>query len=368
MSICTPTRLRSLTNPVVLRSLSTNLSTNALGNKKTSTNPAAIQSTTFSVQISGNALAHLPEVSTGKKVAQFSALGVSDGRRPGLGLPAGIVADAQVYDPPSNRVHIPSMSTTMTRSTNTPASRAVSLSTAMFAAGRPCRQDRAKDILGHSSMATDEPRHPPCSTSAVDSGIGSFSSSSSLCLALSASMVSLCSLTSHATESSCPRETTKLSALGPLFSQSHCAPNGPSIQAPTVRRKVSPLLSSAIPTFLARPALSPPGSPLVQAECMAPVPQIRVQTTPTEYVFFVPLQSGVVSDMITVYAKRGHRLAVVVGAWHLEKDLHSEWEIAFSPQDVDMSSVRAVFGSDGQLTISIQRRMCGLEVPPPVFL
>ena len=35
---------------------------------------------------------------------------------------------------------------------------------------------------------------------------------------------------------------------------------------------------------------------------------------------------------------------------------HYEWEVVFSPADVDMMSVRAVFEADGQLLIHVRRR------------
>ena len=49
---------------------------------------------------------------------------------------------------------------------------------------------------------------------------------------------------------------------------------------------------------------------------------------------------------------------------------HYEWEVVFSPADVDMMSVRAVFEADGQLMIHVRRRPAmsggGEGFPPPL--
>ena len=44
---------------------------------------------------------------------------------------------------------------------------------------------------------------------------------------------------------------------------------------------------------------------------------------------------------------------------------HYEWEVVFSPADVDMMSVRAVFEPSGQLLIHVRRRPGGDGLPPP---
>jgi len=62
------------------------------------------------------------------------------------------------------------------------------------------------------------------------------------------------------------------------------------------------------------------------------------------------------SEMITVSARRGGRLAVVADAWHLEHDCHYEWHVAFPRPDMDLRAVRARVGEDGILVIEVPRR------------
>ena len=47
---------------------------------------------------------------------------------------------------------------------------------------------------------------------------------------------------------------------------------------------------------------------------------------------------------------------------------HYEWEVVFSPGDVDMNTVRAVFEANGQLKIHVRRQMImrDREFPPPL--
>ncbi len=45
---------------------------------------------------------------------------------------------------------------------------------------------------------------------------------------------------------------------------------------------------------------------------------------------------------------------------------HYEWEVLFSPADVDMMSVRAVFEA-GQLMIHVRRRPGGDGLPQPLI-
>ncbi|PCH39341.1 hypothetical protein WOLCODRAFT_85445 [Wolfiporia cocos MD-104 SS10] len=95
-----------------------------------------------------------------------------------------------------------------------------------------------------------------------------------------------------------------------------------------------------------------------------------LRTSPSEYKFIAHLREGLSPEMVTVYAKRRCRLAIVVDAWHLEQDSHHEWEIAFTPQDVDMASIRAHLESDGQLNVTVQRRREAdpENISPPMFL
>ncbi|KAJ8693233.1 hypothetical protein PTI98_010472 [Pleurotus ostreatus] len=61
-------------------------------------------------------------------------------------------------------------------------------------------------------------------------------------------------------------------------------------------------------------------------------------------------------EMVTVCAKRGDRLGIVADAWHLERNCHYEWEVAFPPHDADMAHVHAKFLPGGCLTIDVWRR------------
>ncbi|KZT00936.1 uncharacterized protein LAESUDRAFT_664964 [Laetiporus sulphureus 93-53] len=90
--------------------------------------------------------------------------------------------------------------------------------------------------------------------------------------------------------------------------------------------------------------------------------------TPFEYVFSAPLWEGLSAEMITAYAKRGDRLAVTVDAWHQEKDSHCEWEISFSPHDVDLTTTRVRLEAGGMLNITIRRNEeYSAEADPPVI-
>ncbi|KAI1797057.1 hypothetical protein LXA43DRAFT_878856 [Ganoderma leucocontextum] len=95
-----------------------------------------------------------------------------------------------------------------------------------------------------------------------------------------------------------------------------------------------------------------------------------VRSTVAQHTLAVRLPEGLAPEMVTISAKKGARLAVVADLWHREDDSHYEWEVVFSPADVDMMSVRAVFEADGQLVIHVRRRpaVTGGEgfFPPPL--
>ncbi|KAF9223805.1 hypothetical protein BS17DRAFT_705192 [Gyrodon lividus] len=89
-----------------------------------------------------------------------------------------------------------------------------------------------------------------------------------------------------------------------------------------------------------------------------------VQSTPASHSLSVTLPRVIQPEMVTVSAKKGDRLDVVADAWHMERDCHYEWQIRFTPGDVDMSTVRARFGQDGNLTLEVQRRVPGQSCIP----
>jgi len=90
------------------------------------------------------------------------------------------------------------------------------------------------------------------------------------------------------------------------------------------------------------------------------VPPARLETSPAQYTLSIalPRPGGALlaSEMITVSARRGGRLAVVADAWHLEHDCHYEWHVAFPRPDMDLRAVRARVGEDGILVIEVPRR------------
>ncbi|KAA1477142.1 hypothetical protein DENSPDRAFT_760015, partial [Dentipellis sp. KUC8613] len=61
------------------------------------------------------------------------------------------------------------------------------------------------------------------------------------------------------------------------------------------------------------------------------------------------------AEMVTIAAKKGDRLGIIADAWHLEQDCHFEWDFAFEPRTVDMSTLRAKVEADGKLVITVRR-------------
>ncbi|KAI0787310.1 hypothetical protein C8Q74DRAFT_1196619 [Fomes fomentarius] len=95
---------------------------------------------------------------------------------------------------------------------------------------------------------------------------------------------------------------------------------------------------------------------------------MRLHSTSAQHTLAVCLPEGLAPEMVTVSAKKGARLAVVADLWHREDDSHYEWEVMFSPGDVDMMSVRAVFEANGQLKINVRRRgNLDRDFPPPLI-
>ncbi|KAH9924111.1 hypothetical protein B0H21DRAFT_696067 [Amylocystis lapponica] len=86
---------------------------------------------------------------------------------------------------------------------------------------------------------------------------------------------------------------------------------------------------------------------------------MTVRTTPAAHTLDVHLphadQCRLMPEMVTVAARQGARLRVVVDYWALERDAHFEWEVAFVHADVDLSAVRAVLAPDGHLAIRVRR-------------
>ncbi|KAM5539281.1 hypothetical protein V8D89_007154 [Ganoderma adspersum] len=145
---------------------------------------------------------------------------------------------------------------------------------------------------------------------------------------------------------------------------------------------LTPLMALPSPSVfqsaLSSPGLAPPSphpnackpeSPIAHTRRAARTPPMLVCSTQGQHTLAVRLPEGLAPEMVTISAKKGARLAVVADLWHREDDSHYEWEVVFSPADVDMMSVRAVFDADGQLMIHVRRRTPvsgGEGFPPPL--
>lgn len=135
----------------------------------------------------------------------------------------------------------------------------------------------------------------------------------------------------------------------------------PCVSWSSVASSTKPLSSDAestcatIPSPMDRSQRSPP-----PGSC----PEMTTQSSCTTHTFSVTLPRTILPEMVTVSAKKGDRLDVVADAWHMERDCHYEWQIRFAPGDVDMAIVRAQLGSDGKLSIEVQRCTPGQTCSP----
>ncbi|KAH9914606.1 uncharacterized protein B0H18DRAFT_886452 [Fomitopsis serialis] len=94
-----------------------------------------------------------------------------------------------------------------------------------------------------------------------------------------------------------------------------------------------------------------------------------MQRSSDQYTFCARVPKGISTEMVTVYVKRGCRLAIVADAWHLEHDAHFSWEIAFTPKDVNLGGVHVVLDASGNLTLTVPRRGYASEsCALPMFL
>ncbi|KAH9830295.1 uncharacterized protein C8Q71DRAFT_717028 [Rhodofomes roseus] len=94
-----------------------------------------------------------------------------------------------------------------------------------------------------------------------------------------------------------------------------------------------------------------------------------LQRSSDQYTFCARVPKGLCAEMVTVYVKRGCRLAVVADAWHLEHDAHYKWEIAFTPEDVNLRAAHVVLDVSGNLTLTVPRRAYASEsCALPMFL
>ncbi|KAG5637958.1 hypothetical protein H0H81_002486 [Sphagnurus paluster] len=82
---------------------------------------------------------------------------------------------------------------------------------------------------------------------------------------------------------------------------------------------------------------------------------MEVSSSPGKHTLHVQLPLTIQPEMITVSANRGDKLKVVADAWHMESDCHYEWQITFSPRDIDMTAIHAKFEPNGCLIIDVRR-------------
>ncbi|KAJ7084017.1 hypothetical protein B0H15DRAFT_849777 [Mycena belliarum] len=84
-------------------------------------------------------------------------------------------------------------------------------------------------------------------------------------------------------------------------------------------------------------------------------PAIDIISSAAQYTFHVDLPIAIKPEMVTISTAKGDKVKIVADAWHLEADCHFEWEIAFGPQDVNTSTIRAKLDEEGHLIVSAGR-------------
>ncbi|KIM80386.1 hypothetical protein PILCRDRAFT_73151 [Piloderma croceum F 1598] len=82
---------------------------------------------------------------------------------------------------------------------------------------------------------------------------------------------------------------------------------------------------------------------------------MHITPSDSKYILNVQLPTEIQREMVTVSAKKGNRIAIVADVWHMEEDCHYEWQIRFSPYDINMTSIRVILDDDAQLTIHVER-------------
>ncbi|KAI0725595.1 hypothetical protein C8Q72DRAFT_851272 [Fomitopsis betulina] len=110
-------------------------------------------------------------------------------------------------------------------------------------------------------------------------------------------------------------------------------------------------------------------SPIAYGSRSARRSSMSMQRSSEQYTFCARVPEGLSTEMVTVYVKRGCRLAIVADAWHLEHDAHHKWEIGFTPEDVNLGAVHVLLDVSGNLTLNVPRRgrVCA-EQSVPIFV
>ncbi|THH04037.1 hypothetical protein EW146_g10283 [Bondarzewia mesenterica] len=163
---------------------------------------------------------------------------------------------------------------------------------------------------------------------------------------------------------------TAFSALPSLsWSLSRSAPPSPSLSPPPSLSLPTPFVPerhSQSPTASAPAPAPEPESSTTQSRRTPPpsaIPSPHYHTSDSTHTVEIPFPcpggKPFPPEMVTISLKKGNRIDIVADAWHLEKDCHYEWHVAFPSRTVDMSSLRARFNEDGtQLTINVRNIGC----------
>ncbi|TFY66369.1 hypothetical protein EVG20_g4721 [Dentipellis fragilis] len=131
---------------------------------------------------------------------------------------------------------------------------------------------------------------------------------------------------------------------------------------PRTPRAASSDTSSLGSTTRSSRGLSPPESPCARRRRAPPrscAPSVRTHNVDGMQIVEIPLPcpggKPFCAEMVTIAAKKGDRLRIIADAWHLEQDCHFEWDFAFEPRTVDMSTLRAKVEADGKLVITVRK-------------
>lgn len=115
-------------------------------------------------------------------------------------------------------------------------------------------------------------------------------------------------------------------ALGPSLSSASSLHSLASLlSAPSLQLDAAPEASctprkSRLPSSLVPRADERPESPIAHARRCARRSSMFMQRSSEQYTFCARVPKGLSTEMVTVYVKRGCRLAVIADAWHLEHD------------------------------------------------
>lgn len=290
MSLChgTRARLRSLTNPGILRGLGASRSITAIDTPDTST-PLSLGASTATQGVSRSISRALTN-----KQRSFAELGITSRQPPGpvssVGIDGPFKASANGLPTRATSLNATSL---YPRRARAPSLRLISESGDVVAVG-------VDDV---SCL----PYAPPPATRDTDAARPAGSGVLASCL-------------------SCSR------SLGSLFSASSEEPTGPALRA----KPDDPLASSS---YELTGALCRPESPLARNRRAGHTARLELQSTSMQHQFSAQLCQGLSPEMVTVYAKRGSRVAVVVDAWNAEKEceaLGSSSRASWTRQSADI--------------------------------